>query len=386
MSSLSSPLTEEQRARIERNRQEALAKRARLQPQTAQHASSGKAPAPLQPRPAAMQAPQAPSTWASPSPARLQHQLPVENVDASEAAAIEQAMRAAQQRAQPRPQPLQPQQRPPPQQHLVHQPQHQMKPPHRPPDVAVENVDESEAAAIEQAMRAAQQKAQTLARPSQPHSHQAMPAQEPSKPAAVTTGPAFAISFNVTDRGMIKAMCGYNAAVIDVFKTMKTRSYDKDTRTWSFQLQEHDELVKKLRGLGNVTVTALPPSVLKSLSASGCSPMGKGAAPVISDAEVESKLSTLPPDLWAQLMPFQRDGVKFAVKHGGRALIGDEMGLGKTLQGIAIAKVYESQWPCLVIVPSALRLVWRNELERWLPDLVEHDSLSVIMKGSEGAP
>jgi SWI/SNF-related matrix-associated actin-dependent regulator 1 of chromatin subfamily A len=32
------------------------------------------------------------------------------------------------------------------------------------------------------------------------------------------------------------------------------------------------------------------------------------------------------------------------------------MGLGKTLQGIAIAKVYESEWPCLIVVPSALRL------------------------------
>jgi SWI/SNF-related matrix-associated actin-dependent regulator 1 of chromatin subfamily A len=31
-------------------------------------------------------------------------------------------------------------------------------------------------------------------------------------------------------------------------------------------------------------------------------------------------------------MPFQREGVKFALKHGGRALIGDEMGLGKTVQ------------------------------------------------------
>ncbi len=343
MSSLSSPLTEEQRARIERNRQEALAKRARLQPQHGQHASSGTAPAQVQFRPPALQAPQAPGTWARPSSARTQHQPPVENVDASEAAAIEQAMRAAQQRAQaqPRPQPLQPQQQLPPPQQLAHQPPSQMKPPHRTPDVAVENVDASEAAAIEQAMRAAQEKVQTPARP--PHVHQTMPAQEPSKPAAVTTGPAFAISFSVSDKGMIKAMCGYNAAVIDVFKTMKTRSYDKDTRTWSFQLQEHDELVKKLRSLGNVTVTGLPPSVLKSLTASVCSAMGKGAAPVMSDAEVESKLSTLPPDLLAALMPFQRDGVKFAVKHGGRALIGDEMGLGKTLQGIAIAKVNESR-------------------------------------------
>lgn len=29
---------------------------------------------------------------------------------------------------------------------------------------------------------------------------------------------------------------------------------------------------------------------------------------------------------------FQRDGITFAVRHGGRALIADDMGLGKTVQ------------------------------------------------------
>ena len=29
---------------------------------------------------------------------------------------------------------------------------------------------------------------------------------------------------------------------------------------------------------------------------------------------------------------FQRDGIAFAVRHGGRALIADDMGLGKTVQ------------------------------------------------------
>lgn len=34
-------------------------------------------------------------------------------------------------------------------------------------------------------------------------------------------------------------------------------------------------------------------------------------------------------------MPFQREGVRFALARGGRALIGDEMGLGKTVQALA---------------------------------------------------
>ena len=40
----------------------------------------------------------------------------------------------------------------------------------------------------------------------------------------------------------------------------------------------------------------------------------------------------VPAKLREALFPFQREGVKFALRRGGRCLIGDEMGLGKTLQ------------------------------------------------------
>ena len=355
--SFASPLTEEQRDRIERNRQEALAKRARLQPQPA--------------RGTAVHA----------------HALPVENVDAREAAAIEQALvAAAASPACPRPLPLQPHPRQQVQLPRSQQQQQHLKTPHRPPeeqrkahewrpDVPVENIDASEAAAIEQAMKAASQ----FARSSPLITSQQPASKPPSSQGPAPSANALAVTFHVIEGGMFKAMCNYHAAVIAVFKTMKTRSYDNAARTWRFQLHEHDELARSLRAIGNVTVNALPQSVLKSLRESSCS----GAATAISDADAESKLQTLPPDLLAALMPFQRDGVKFAVKHGGRALIGDEMGLGKTLQGIAIAKLFEAEWPCLIIVPSALRLVWKSELERWLPDLKDSSSLSVIMKGAD---
>ena len=44
------------------------------------------------------------------------------------------------------------------------------------------------------------------------------------------------------------------------------------------------------------------------------------------------RYSLIPARLEGRLMAFQREGVKFALRHGGRALIGDEMGLGKTVQ------------------------------------------------------
>ena len=42
-------------------------------------------------------------------------------------------------------------------------------------------------------------------------------------------------------------------------------------------------------------------------------------------------------------MAFQREGVMFALRRGGRVLIGDEMGLGKTVQACALLKCYEDE-------------------------------------------
>eukprot|EP00929_Paragymnodinium_shiwhaense_P031338 TRINITY_DN17576_c0_g1_i1.p1 TRINITY_DN17576_c0_g1~~TRINITY_DN17576_c0_g1_i1.p1 ORF type:complete len:925 (-),score=271.70 TRINITY_DN17576_c0_g1_i1:183-2957(-) len=79
--------------------------------------------------------------------------------------------------------------------------------------------------------------------------------------------------------------------------------------------------------------------------------------------------AALPPALEKVLMPFQREGVAFAINRAGRVLIGDEMGLGKTLQAIATCCAFKKEWPVLVVVPSSVRATWADELERWIPDL-----------------
>lgn len=67
------------------------------------------------------------------------------------------------------------------------------------------------------------------------------------------------------------------------------------------------------------------------------------------------RYSNLPPKLQEKLMGFQREGIKFALKRGGRLLVGDEMGLGKTVQAIGIMACYRDEWPCVIITPSSLR-------------------------------
>jgi len=113
-------------------------------------------------------------------------------------------------------------------------------------------------------------------------------------------------------------------------------------------------------------------------SAGSRSPLGAGGAqppsaenglrPAPNPGEIACS-SPLPRALDKALMPFQRAGVAFAVRRGGRVLIGDDMGLGKTIQAIATCCAFRADWPVLIVVPNSVRLVWADELERWIPDL-----------------
>mmetsp|Transcript_86283 Transcript_86283/g.243119 ORF Transcript_86283/g.243119 Transcript_86283/m.243119 type:complete len:741 (+) Transcript_86283:59-2281(+) len=83
------------------------------------------------------------------------------------------------------------------------------------------------------------------------------------------------------------------------------------------------------------------------------------------------------------LLPYQLEGLRFGVSRQGRCLIGDEMGLGKTLQALAVAAQYPEEWPVLVVCPPSLRLVWKEQILQWLPELAEAHDVQVVRKGSD---
>ncbi|KAF4097552.1 DNA annealing helicase and endonuclease ZRANB3 isoform X1 [Onychostoma macrolepis] len=84
-------------------------------------------------------------------------------------------------------------------------------------------------------------------------------------------------------------------------------------------------------------------------------------------------LQLLPQKLREKLMPFQREGVLFALSRDGRCMIADEMGLGKTIQAISVAYIFKQEWPLLIVVPSSLKYPWIEELEKWIPELDPRD-------------
>ena len=83
------------------------------------------------------------------------------------------------------------------------------------------------------------------------------------------------------------------------------------------------------------------------------------------------------------LYDFQKDGIKFGIERKGRILLADEMGVGKTVQAIGIALIYKEEWPVLIICPSSLKFVWRDEILKWIPN-INDDKINIqIFKSSK---
>lgn len=91
------------------------------------------------------------------------------------------------------------------------------------------------------------------------------------------------------------------------------------------------------------------------------------------DKPIDSSLD-VPKGINATLYKYQKTGylwMRYMLEENGGCILGDEMGLGKTLQVITLMQEYKNQdrLPMLVVAPVSLLQNWKNECEKFAPEL-----------------
>lgn len=98
-------------------------------------------------------------------------------------------------------------------------------------------------------------------------------------------------------------------------------------------------------------------------------------AELVSEKCTDKNLDSL---LNARLYPYQKEGIRFAIKTG-KTIIADEMGLGKTIQAIGCAEFMRKEnliSSVLIVCPTSLKYQWKKEIERFT------ECQSVVIEGN----
>lgn len=172
------------------------------------------------------------------------------------------------------------------------------------------------------------------------------PAKKVSNPKKITVvGNKFHITFP------------YNPETVSLVKQLSKRKFDRETKVWAADqdltnvegiqslIESGFEADENVNTILNKLISKFETNLVESTSNS-------------SDIEVEG--------LSLSLYPFQKAGVKYAVKNK-RVFIADEMGLGKTVQAIATIQKLNA-YPAIIVCPASLKYNWEKEWNTWIPD------------------
>ena len=180
--------------------------------------------------------------------------------------------------------------------------------------------------------------------------------------------------------------------IISIFREHQM-VYDSELKEWVLPFSNYINLFKTLMNLGEFKLNPIPANTIdiifegekleqiKFLNQTGIDSKSKKVTYIIDykeDCQHLPKLNDLPKNLLKSLYRFQKQGIIFGIKKFSRLLIADEMGVGKTVQAIGLSSLYQKDWPVLVICPSSLKFVWRDEVAQWLSEIINKNEIQVI--------
>ena len=161
----------------------------------------------------------------------------------------------------------------------------------------------------------------------------------------------------------------FDTSINQEVKKLPTSTYDPETKAWSVAIEEYVSLIEMLKRLESSGVGMDPDSVPPRV-----------VSFVLSEKNNMNKninlRDRLPQRFVDGLFPFQREGVKFAIRHEGRCMIADEMGLGKTVQALGAAYWFKEDWPLIIVCPASLTRTWQQAILTWI-DFVCADDIAI---------
>ena len=144
----------------------------------------------------------------------------------------------------------------------------------------------------------------------------------------------------------------YNKSLMEQFKyEIDGRKWDGDEKRWEFPAV-HLPKLKKL--FPQATFSDKADHLLSILIER------REELDEIRDLE-DTKFKV--PGLKLELFPYQKTGVQFVDRAGGRCLIADAPGLGKTAQSIAYAQLHNLK--TLVVCPLSVVVNWKREIKKF---------------------
>ncbi|KAL4587603.1 hypothetical protein LXL04_000475 [Taraxacum kok-saghyz] len=156
------------------------------------------------------------------------------------------------------------------------------------------------------------------------------------------------IKFYLHASGNVAAKFAYDQVLVGALRKIPRATWHAKERLWMFPLVSLPAAEKVLGELSgsNMEVESLDPLLQRVISAASTVP------------DLQDRYESMPDCIKSKLLPFQQEGVRFILQHGGRVLLADEMGFGKTLQAIAVVSCVRDSW--LVLVLIFIRLQWAS--------------------------
>jgi SWI/SNF-related matrix-associated actin-dependent regulator 1 of chromatin subfamily A len=146
----------------------------------------------------------------------------------------------------------------------------------------------------------------------------------------------------------------FNRDILDKFKyEVDGRKWNGEEKHWEFPIV-HLPVVFKLFGKDTIKCDA---AVLKALEQLTERREELDEIRIQEDTEFSIKGMKLQP------YPYQKVGVQFVDRAGGRCLIADAPGLGKTMQAIAYAQLHNLK--TIIVCPLSVVLNWKKEIKKF---------------------